>query len=260
MGARANAASEGTEMALSKTLTNEATRLGRESRFVFTGMVLGEGISSLSAVSGGPSTAVVRVERVHRGTPALHDQVGQSVTVIFPEGSAPWGDGNRWVFFTDAILFGETVGVKEIGHIEVPDDLDALHELVTRMAEQRSEQELIEHLAAAEAVLIGQVASLRRAAGETEILGSEHDPDWWVATVRVGQVLKGDVDEGQIDVRYPHSRDIRWYRVPKPREGEEALFILHRDGLAIGDAVLAILHPGDVIPEVEEHERVRRLI
>jgi hypothetical protein len=252
-------ASRGSVMALSRTLSSTASRLGREARFIFTGQVEAEAASSLSAVSAGPSTAVVRVERVHRGTPVLRAQLGQPVTVIFPEGSAPGGSGS-WVFFTDPVLYGETVGVREIGHVDVPDDLDALHELVTRMSDQRSEQEFSEHLAAAEVVVTGQVAGLRRVTEEGEILWSEHDPDWGVATVRVGQVLKGDVGEREIAVRYPRSRDVRWYRVPKPRDGEEALFILHRDGYSIGDAVLVILHPGDVITEVEEQERVRRLI
>jgi hypothetical protein len=248
-------------MALPRTLSNTVTRLSREARFVFTGVVESEGASSLSAVAGGPSTAVVRVERVHRGFPALHDQVGQPVTVIFSEDAA-WREGEpRRVFFTDPLLYGETVGVKEIGHVEAPDDLDALHELVTRMSEQRSEQEISEHLASADVVVTGEVARLHQTSENADVLWSEHDPDWWVATVRVGQVLKGDIDDAEIRVRYPHSRDVRWYRVPKPREGEEALFILHRDGYAIGDAALAILHPGDVIPAVEEErERIRRLV
>lgn len=247
-------------MALSRTLSNTASRLGREARFIFTGEVEREAASSLSAVSAGPSTAVVRVERVHRGAPALHVQLGQPVTVIFPEGSAPGGSGSHWVFFTDPVLFGETLGVREIGHVDIPDDFEALHELVTGMSDQESEREFSEHLAAAEVVVTGEVTRLRRVAEDGEILWSEHDPDWGIATIRVGEVLKGDVDEREIAVRYPRSRDVRWYRVPKPREGVEALFILHRDGHAIGDAVLAILHADDVILDVGEHERVRRLI
>jgi len=97
-------------MALSRTLSSTASRLGREARFVFTGEVETEAASSLSAVSAGPSTAVVWVERVHRGTPVLYAQLRQPVTVIFPEGSAPGGSGSHSVFFTNPVLYGETLG------------------------------------------------------------------------------------------------------------------------------------------------------
>jgi hypothetical protein len=97
-------------MALSRTLSSTASRLGREARFVFTGEVETEAASSLSAVSAGPATAVVRVERVHRGTPVVYAQLRQPVTVIFPEGSAPGGSGSHSVFFTNPVLYGETLG------------------------------------------------------------------------------------------------------------------------------------------------------
>jgi hypothetical protein len=75
--------------------------------------------------------------------------------------------------------------VREIGHVDAPDDLDALHELVTQMSDQRSEQEFSEHLAAAEVVVTGEVTGLCSVAGEDEILWSEHDPDWGVANTPV---------------------------------------------------------------------------
>jgi len=55
----------------------------------------------------------------------------------------------------------------------------------------------------------------------------------------------------------PKSRDIAWYRVPKPQEGQEGVFLLHRDGLEIGGTPLAILHPTDLLPA--EEERVRQI-
>lgn len=248
-------------MALSRTVRSAAARLSREARFVFTGVVEREGSSSLSAVPAGPQTAVVRVERIHRGASALHDQVNQVVTVIFSDDSQPGDDGRRWVFFTNPILYGETVGVREIGQLETPDDLDALHELVTTMSDQEGERELSEHLAAADVVVTGEVTALHRASAEGEVPRSEHDPDWWIADIRLGELLKGGIDSNELAIRYPRSRDVRWYRVPKPQEGDEALFILHRDGQVIGNAALAILHPGDAIPAVAENrERVRRLV
>jgi hypothetical protein len=71
--------------------------------------------------------------------------------------------------------------------------------------------------------------------------------------------VQGDL-EGEIAARYPSSQDARWYLTPKPEEDQEAIFVLHRDGLLLGDADLAILHESDVIPaEPEALDRYGRL-
>jgi hypothetical protein len=228
-------------------------KLVRESRFVFTGTIEQEGFSSLSFVPAAPTTSVVRVERVHHATPALHNQVGQRVTVVSAEGSTPPRDKRR-VFFTNPFLYGETIAVREVANLDTPEDLNELHAMVAHVAEESKVEELREHLASAQAVVEGRVAAVRRA---YDVPVSEHDPLWWVAVIRVARPLKGDL-KGEIRVRFPGSRDIKWYGVPKLKEGDEGVFVLHRDGLELAEAALAILHPGDFAPA--ESEEARRLV
>jgi hypothetical protein len=57
---------------------------------------------------------------------------------------------------------------------------------------------------------------------------SEHDPLWCEATVDVaGDEKKGSAAK-QIVVRFPSSRDVRWYKVPKFTPGQEGVFLLHK--------------------------------
>lgn len=236
-----------------------ANRLTRESRFVFTGSVEQLGTSTLSLLPGGPRTAVVRVDRIHRAGQDLRDQAGQSVTVVLADEVAA-GPDRRSVFFTDPIMFGETMAVREVGRLAVPDDLDALNELMERAEVEMADEALREHLREADAVIYGRVVSVRRVSSATAATAGEHDPDWWAAVIRVIRSIKGEHGD-HVEARYPNSHDIAWYRVPKLREADEGVFILHRDGTDDGGVLLALIHPNDFVPGDEgEATRIGRHI
>lgn len=246
------------DTSLPKNVSASVSRLRREATFVFSGTVEQEATSSLSFIPSSPATAVVRVERIYHAPADLHDQRGQEVTVIFADGSPPQQSEGRRVYFTDPVAYGETMGVREIGSIDEPDEPEAVESLVTRVTAEINEEHIQEHLASAEAVIHGRVTEVHRAHNAARRF-SEHDPDWWIARVEILRVIKGN-HEGHIDVRYPNSRDVRWYLAPKLQEGQEAIFILHRDDERVGDASLALLHPNDLIPaETEELDRHTRL-
>lgn len=231
-----------------------APNLIGDARFVFTGIVQQQGHSSLFFVPPGGATAVVRVEQVHHSAPALRSQEGQQVTVVFAQDSNP-AEGRR-VFFTNPILYGETMAVTEVRSSEPVEDTAEVHERIVQMSGEAEAAQLREHIASSDAVVVGEVVGTRRATEPDIARMSEHDPDWHLATIRIVRALKGE-HKGEITVRYPKSRDIAWYRVPKPQEGQEGVFLLHRDGLEIGGAHLAILHPTDLLPA--EEERLRQI-
>lgn len=247
-------------MALPKTVAESVTRMARDARFIFTGTVETPGASSIGIFAGNPNSKVVLVERVHRAAPALQGQAGQRVTVLSAEES---GASGRRVFFTNPMLYGETVAVKELGSVEAPEApeaIDEVHSLIIALSDEIKTEELRQHLASAEAVLHARVLRRHRVSQATAATASEHDPDWWAAVVHVIASLKG-AHEGDIAVRYPHSRDVRWHAVPKPNEGQEALFVLHRDGINLGEATLALIHPGDLLSaDARELRRVKALL
>ena len=241
-------------MALSRSLGASVRNLRRESRFVFTGSVEGTARSTLSLLPAGSRTAVLHVDRIHYAPDDLQDQADQSVTLLFADEFTALPN-QRWVFFTIPILFGETMAAREVGRIEAPDDVEALQELIARVTAEMTGEEVRVHVRSTDAVVRGRVVSVRRVSETTALTTSEHDPDWWAAVVHVIRALKGD-HTGEIEVRYPNSHDIRWYRAPKLREGQEGLFLLHRDGREVGGVALSLIHPDDFLEGDEGDEAV----
>jgi hypothetical protein len=57
---------------------------------------------------------------------------------------------------------------------------------------------------------------------------SEHDPLWREAVVEVTGTEKGGATSKEIVVRFPSSRDVRWYKAPKFEPGQEGMFLLQK--------------------------------
>jgi hypothetical protein len=243
-------------MAVSESYRQAAERHARESRFIFLGKFQRDG-ANLSLVPPNSNPAVIRVERVFRAAPALENQQGQLITLMrAAAGPMPDADGDL-VFFSNPVLYGETLAVREIAHLRGPEDVDELGGILQRAIEGADMDTLRQHLASAIAIVVGKVVETRSAAEPDHVPFSEHDPDWWIATIHVARSLKGRL-KGDIRVRYPNSRDIAWYRAPKPREGQEAIFVLHEDGARDAHGVqLAILHPEDMLPA--DPDNIRRI-
>jgi hypothetical protein len=243
---------------LTRSFRATVTRLAGEASFIFDGVVERHAASSLSVLAATPGTAIVRVGRVYDAAGDLRDQEGQVVTVVFPSRSLGVEPGAQRLFFADPFIYGETVGVRAIEILDAEEDVGALSALVQEVTARMEEERLREHLAEADAVFQGVVTDRHEVEDPSPL--SEHRPDWWVAVISIIAVLKGNLT-GELLARYPSSTDVRWYTTPKPAVGQEALFVLHRDGLHYGGTGLAILHPGDVtVVDRSELERHRRLI
>jgi hypothetical protein len=102
---------------------------------------------------------------------------------------------------------------------------------------------LREHMGAADAVVVGRVVSIEKAGPVTH---SEHDPDWWRATIDVYHVERGQVRPGRVRVLYANSLDVRWRDAPKPRASQGGVWILHQSPAGLRRiAPFQILHPED---------------
>jgi hypothetical protein len=61
----------------------------------------------------------------------------------------------------------------------------------------------------------------------------EHDPQWWVATLHVDHVTKGNLEApSDVQVLYANSLDVRWRNHLKPKAGQGGLWMLHSTGKA----------------------------
>jgi hypothetical protein len=127
-----------------------------------------------------------------------------------------------------------------------------------------SDETLLRRLDAASWVVVGKVVS----AAPARVLTSEspeiteHEPDWWVARVAIESVEKGTGRPSELEVLFPHSDDVAFYRNPKLSPGQESLFILHEDQMpkrSRGLEGLTALDPLDV-QDLGQLLRVRLLL
>ena len=123
-----------------------------------------------------------------------------------------------------------------------------------------AEDLLTQRLAQSVAVIHGVVTDTAPAAGAGPAFRSQHDPDWWQATVEVSSVEKGAAPAGTMSVMFANGLDIAWVRSPKLSKGAEGIFLLQdKDPFGRGLPGLAVVDPLDWQPAAEL-DRVRKLL
>jgi hypothetical protein len=194
----------------------------------------------------------VHVDQVLHAPEPFQELAGSTVTLRPAEGEDPPAPGDAQVFFANGISFGDRIDLQEVGRLAgdaVQDHLaTAASEPgsappLTAVAHAIAEHDRLGHAADADAVVAGRVTGLRKVTGPPP---REHDPDWWIATIEVTRVDKGDVG-ADVDVLYANSLDVRWRQVPKPKASQNGVFLLHRTDGPLSDlAPYQLQHPEDL--------------
>jgi hypothetical protein len=236
--------------------------LMRQAPFSFVGTVEHLGGATMAEIPVDDRTAVVRVEQVLHAPEAFTQLEGQRVTVQLSSDVDPPAIGDTEAFFATGLAFGESVAVTEFGRLAVADVAPRMTAAAEAgkarpfddLAGELDDERIREHAAESDAIVVGKVTGLEKAVASG---GSEHDPDWWRATLDVQHVERGDVQPGELAVLYPNSLDVRWYAAPKPRAGEEGVWVLHAtEGGLKESAPFQILHYDDLQP-VQSLETLR---
>ncbi|HEY0521703.1 MAG TPA: hypothetical protein VGC84_19585 [Ilumatobacteraceae bacterium] len=219
--------------------------LVRQSSLSFTGTVNNVEAATMSDVPVDKRTVVMRVDAVLHAPPSLRNLVGSQVTVQLAPRSKVLSVDETVTLFTEPVVFGDTLAVREIGRL--PANAMASRTMAAAasgtmvledVAKQVADSDLADHARGADAVVVGRVAGLTKADSSTLL---EHDPDWWVATVEVSQVVRGKLRRGDLRVLYANSQDVRWRDHPKPRAAQEAAWILHLADPKISKAARYVL-------------------
>jgi hypothetical protein len=199
-------------------------------------------------------TAIVLVEQVLHAPEAFSQLAGSRVTLqLAAKGAAP-KVGDRAAFFANAVAFGDSLALTEVGRVAtsaVEPHLGAAAAAggqppLLGFQTQIETDRLREHVKTADAVVIGRVSKLEQVT--TKRL-SEHDPLWWKATFEVDHVEKGNAKPGKLAVLYANSLDVLWRNAPKPKAGQGGLWILHKSEESLSKlAPFQILHPEDYQP------------
>jgi len=216
------------------------------------------GAATIPIIDPSETTAVARIDKVLRAPAVLGDLSGAQVTVELADAAR---EGERFVVFADGAMYGETIAVREIGRVD-PEMSDDLAERLDRERDERPERHLRERARAADVVVRGTVRELRPVArGKDWTPTSEHDPEWWIAVIAVRDVGKGRVSkQKRIDAVYANSSDVQWFDSPKPRPGQDGVFLLHRVRRKdTPRGALVLMDPADLQPG-EHFEDVRRMV
>lgn len=212
-----------------------------EPTFVFKGSVKKLGSATMKHVPAGRRTAVVRVDQVVEANPQLARLAGQEVTVQL-SGRAKVGD--QMIFYTIPLMFGDSVSVRAVKQ----ERLTAAHAAMAAAAgdpvARKASRDLQDRFANADVVVSGRVKAVTLPPGNSERRSgaalssassaspgrpaSEHDPKWRDAIVEVDAIHKGRPAKRSITVRFPESTDVRWYRAPKFRPGQQGFFMLQK--------------------------------
>jgi hypothetical protein len=230
--------------------------LVRRSGLIFAGTVKAVGAATPS-IAREPSSAVVRVDRVLDTLPPAGNPTGHDVTLRLrdPQASHP---GDRAVFFTYIQSAGATLGLVEVGS-QPADQLDAVERRIREARQALADQALAARLASAELVVAG-VFGEARPTPEARTPGSEHDPLWWRAPIRVESVEKGQAAARTVDVYIATNYDFLWALAPKPKAGQEGIYLLQPDReKRFRVSGLFLLDPLDALPK-SDLERVRRFL
>ena len=214
-------------------MSDEAiTTLLGEGPFAFVGTIEHMGAATMTDVPIDSRTAVVRVDHVLQAPEALPTLEGQRITMQLKEDTQP---GEQAAFFAQGLAFGESVAVTEVGRVAV----EAVEPHVTRGCRGRRPARRFAALQRAGRGRAPARARRRRGRGRgrhgwsgsrtsSSRSSSEHDPDWWRATIDVSHVEKGDVQTGPLRgaVRQQPRRAVaRGRRSRRPRRS--GLWILH---------------------------------
>jgi len=238
-----------------QTPVPQIPELVRNSQIIFVGQVVQPEAANLKALKPTANTVIVRVEELLEAPPSLKGLKGQDVTVeaLRPKSLSA---GQKAVFFTTGVLYGEHLAVKENGELPAPADMASLRTQIAAARGQMAKEKLQARVESAVLIVSGQVLEVKSLG---QPLRSEHDPDWAEAVIEVSAVQKGNQPGRTVTILFPQSTDERWYYAPKFRRGESGIWLLHREPKGVPEERLTALSPLDFQPQ-EREPAIRELM
>lgn len=212
--------------------------------------------SNEPTVSPSERSVIAQVETVFRAGPALQKLAGQAVTIELAAPERPLRTGERAIFFTNGLVYGSHVVLREVAHREANAENERE---VVREIEALPAQHLKRRLDTAEIVAVGRIEHVRPS-GINEP-ASFHSPKWMSAELHVREALKGSRREERLAILFPSARDVLWATAPRFQDNQEGILLLHR-GVAKWGApldALTALDAADFQP-IDALQSVRALL
>lgn len=241
-------------------MTESVEQQIQKSSYMFVGTVQKTNASAMPMVPATDRTVVVRLEEVLYAPKTLADYTGRDVTVQLREGSNVKA-GDRLAFFTNGGMFGTSVAVVEVGHVEAGRDTQDLRRQIAQAFQKKDDEDLRKRIAKASLIVAGKVLKTGPAKLSERQPLSEHDPQWQEAEIGIDAVQKGQLAARTVSVLFASSTDTMWFRSPKLKEGDAGIWLLHKDAVkwpGIKDRYV-VVDPLDFQPR-DQFDRVKRLL
>jgi hypothetical protein len=251
----------------------EIDELVAKAEFIFKGTIQKVNAVTIEAVPVNDKTVVVKVDEILQAPESLRDFAGKEVTVQLIK-PTQMKVGEQAIFYTKSWLYGLSIAVVEVGAPEnvksaTPQSLIAQKEEVTKALGTLGDKDLRKRVASSDLIVVGKVVSVKpsevmAAAVQTARL-TEHDPQFLEATIEVQRAEKGTAPGKTVEVVFPSSMDVMWYKTPKLKVGQEGAFLLHAGeaeqalGVPKLPQVYSMLEPSDFQPK-DRQELLRKVI
>lgn len=228
--------------------------------FIFFGTVLAEEAIDLLGISKIPERVkTVLVENILLSTDVLMGLLGRKVTVVF-EDVAEIKEGSKWCFFTSCVSLGKQAILRVSSLLE---DSPETAKDISHLIKIFRERPLLERVEGADLIITGKVVS-SVPVQSNKIPKSEHDPQWWIARIKIGSVMKGKRESSEIETFFANSDDIIWFKSPKLHEKESGIFLLRwmkpREVVReINRSIYQVIDPLDFLP-LERLQEIKALI
>jgi hypothetical protein len=209
-----------------------AQTLAERSAIVVRGTVLKVNASDEPMVAASRSTAVISVVQMYAGNEIAGELKGRTATVILSRPDSVKA-GEEVLFFGNPRFLGRSLTIADEGELPVKTGAPTMMSELAGGAQARKDKPVRDRIATADLVFRGTVDSVSPLGTETEEAkktappGSEHDPEWQVANVRIAAALRGGEAGKFVTIIFPASRDIVWFNAPKLKVGQDAVFLCH---------------------------------
>ena len=201
---------------------SEVSQLVDQAGFIFRGRVISRDADDSTDSNVPGHSVTVEVEEILLSAPVLSTFAGKQATMVAEETANEVG--SEFIFFTRVLALSSELKIGELGRLSVSrGNVDQ----VAQAVHDAAERPLQKNLASAEMIIVAHVIASQKI-DVPERRQSEHDPEWWIAEVRVEAVLKGTKDLQDLKVLFANSKDIAWYLSPKLHEGVRGILLLRR--------------------------------
>ena len=218
-----------------------------DATFLFKGSIREVKSATLPGIPVDENTVVAMVDQVLEAPSNLAKLGGRRVTVKL-SGRRKVAVGDELIFHAHGWIFGASVAVQSLKEEPIHDT--RVHAAILSRGGDpvvhRQNRQIKHRFTTADVVVSGRVMMVRippdtaSAAGAAsnasspantpEPIGpvSEHTPHWREAHVEIDDVHKGEHTSQTVVIRFPASRDVRWYKAPKFEPGHQGFFMLRK--------------------------------